>query len=157
MIQAPDDVSNTAADPVPLPPRKKVKRTVKCWNTEAAYPVKNNKKDEDEAKAAAKKEEFLPGLTELMEPYVEGILDFVLLRQYKNKLLQDIVKYYFNASPPKLSSMKKEDLLSFIKHRLSPENATATASSTGDSATATAMANATPTTTATATATASIS
>jgi hypothetical protein len=40
MIQATDDGSNAAADPVPvpLPPQKKVKRSVKNWNTEAAFP-----------------------------------------------------------------------------------------------------------------------
>jgi hypothetical protein len=53
-------------------------------------------------------------LTELMEPYVEGIVDFDLLGQNNNKRLQDIVKYYFNASPPNLRPMKKEDLLSLI-------------------------------------------
>jgi hypothetical protein len=115
---------------------------------------KNKKKEEDEAKAAAKKEELLPKLTELMKPYVEGIVGFELLGQCSNKvLLQDIVKYYFNASPPKLRSMKKEDLLSFIKQRISPATATATATSTGGTTTATAMG----TSTSTATATASIS
>jgi hypothetical protein len=111
---------------------------------------KNKKKEEDEAKAAAKREELLPELTVLMKPYVEGIVDFNLLGQRSNMRLQDIGKYYFNASPPKLRSMKKEDLLSLIKHRLSPATATATAISTGGTAAATAMATATAAATATA-------
>jgi hypothetical protein len=62
---------------------------------------------------------------------------------------------HVNSSPPKLRSVKKEELLSLIKHRLSSANENDTATSTGETATATALA--TSTTTVIATATASIS
>jgi len=78
---------------------------------EEAKRKKEEKKLADAEAFEEKKKKLYPQLVESMTPFIDGVRPWKELDSYTKPVLLHVVEYFLNSKPPKLSSMKKKQII----------------------------------------------
>ena len=130
-----EELSSLVASCAEVSADKEAAKELSKKDKEEAKRKKEEKKLADYEAFEEKKKELLPKLVEIMTPFVDGTRPFKELNSYNKTVLQHVIEYFLNSKPPKLSSMKKDQLIdhiSFMVPLLNRSNRERDAASAGE-------------------------